>query len=68
MRLSGYMECQSLSYRIGIPGLRHTFGRDPKGFGDTVDDEHYVSSVNIWSIGENHTGFRGHAASMRLGF
>ena len=26
-RLSDYIECQSLSYRTGIPGLRLTFGR-----------------------------------------
>ena len=28
--LSGYMECQSLSYRTGILELRHTFGRVSK--------------------------------------
>ena len=30
VRLSGYMECQSLSYRTGILDLRHTFGRVSK--------------------------------------
>ena len=34
----------------------------PKVHGDTVDDEHNVSSVDRWSVGEDHTGFRGHAA------
>ena len=29
-RLSGYMECQSLSYRTGVLGLQHTFGRVSK--------------------------------------
>ena len=39
----------------------------PKVYGNTVDDEHYVSSIDRWPIGEDHTGFRGHAASMRPG-
>ena len=39
----------------------------PKGHGDTVDDEHCVSSTNRWSVGEDHTDFRGHAVSMRSG-
>ena len=30
VRFSGYIECQSLSYQTGIPGLRHTFGRVSK--------------------------------------
>ena len=30
VRLSDYMECQSLSYRTGIPDLWHTFGRVSK--------------------------------------
>ena len=38
-----------------------------KGHGDTIDSEHCVSSAEIWSIGEDHTGFRGHAVSMRPG-
>ena len=36
----------------------------PKGYEDIVDNEHYVSSVDRWSIEEDHTGFRGHVASM----
>ena len=40
----------------------------PKGHGDTVDIEHYVSSPEKWSVGEDHTDFKGHAASMRPGF
>ena len=67
VRLSGYMECQSLSYRTGIQGLRHTFRRVPKGYGDIFDDEHCVSSADRWSVGEDHTDFRGYVASMRLG-
>ena len=37
----------------------------PKVHGDTIDDEHYISSSDRWSVGEGHTGFRGHDASMR---
>ena len=33
---------------------------------DKIGDEHNVSSIDRWSIGEDHTGFRGHATSMRL--
>ena len=36
----------------------------PKGDGDSVDDEHHFSSTDRWSVGEDHIGFRGHAASM----
>ena len=36
----------------------------PKVYGDTVDDEHCVSSTNRWLVGEDHIGFRGHVASM----
>ena len=36
----------------------------PEGHGDTVDDEHRFSSIDIWSVREDHTGFRGHATSM----
>ena len=36
----------------------------PKGHGEIVDDEHCVSSADRWSVREDHTGFRGHAASM----
>ena len=36
----------------------------PKGYGNTFDDEHCVSSIDRWPIREDHTGFRGHAASM----
>ena len=39
----------------------------PKGYGDTVDDEHCISSADRWSIREDHAGFRGHAASMCFG-
>ena len=39
----------------------------PKGHGDTVDDEHYISSADRWSVGEDHTDFREHVARMRPG-
>ena len=39
----------------------------PKGHGDTVDDEHYISSADRWLVREDHTDFRGHAESMRPG-
>ena len=35
-----------------------------EGHGDTVDDEHCFSSTYRWSVGEDYTGFRGHATSM----
>ena len=37
----------------------------PESHGDTVDDEHCFSSTYRWSVGDDHTSFRGHAASMR---
>ena len=40
----------------------------PEGHGDIVDDENCVSSTNRWPVIEDHTGFRGHAASMCPGF
>ena len=40
----------------------------PQGHGDVVDNEYYVSSIEKWSIKEDHTCFRGHVASMCLGF
>ena len=33
--------------------------------GDTVDDEHYFSSLDRRSVGEDHSYFRGHATGMR---
>ena len=39
----------------------------PEGHRDVVDYEHCISSTNRWSVREDHTGFRGHAASMHLG-
>ena len=35
-----------------------------EGHGDTVDDEHRFSSINRWSVGDDHIGFKGHATSM----
>ena len=40
----------------------------PKGHWDTVADEHRFSFTYRRLIGEDHTGFRGHAASKRPGF
>ena len=35
------------------------------GLGDTIDDEHYLSSSKGWSIREDHPDVRGHAMGMR---
>ena len=59
------MECQSLSYRTRVPNYGTLLEEFPKGNGDTVNDEHSVSSAEKWSVGGDHTDFRGHAASMR---
>ena len=61
------MEYQSLSYRIGIPGSRLSFGGVSKGHGDTNEDEHSVSSVDEWTVKEDYPGFGGHAVSMHPG-
>ena len=37
----------------------------PKGYGDIVNDEYCVSSVDGWSVRKDHTYIRGHVASMR---
>ena len=39
----------------------------PKGYGDTADHEYSLPPTNRWSVREDHTGVRGHAASMRPG-
>ena len=36
-----------------------------EGHGYTVDDEYCVSFTDGWSVGEDHTGVRGHATGMR---
>ena len=60
------MECHSLLYRTGIPEYNTLFEEFPEGYGDIVDDEHhFFLSTDRWSVGEIHTCFRGHAASMR---
>ena len=38
-----------------------------EGHKDVVNDEHCVSSTDGWPVGKDHTGFGGHAASMRPG-
>ena len=39
----------------------------PEGYGDTVGHEYNLPPTDRRSVGEDHTGVRGHAASMRLG-
>ena len=65
MRFSGNMEFYSLSYRTGIQDYGTLFNEFPEGHRDAVDDEqHFFLSINRWSVGEDHTGFRRHAMSM----
>ena len=42
-------------------------GELPTSHGDTVDDEHRFSSLDGWSVKEDHPDVRGHVASMRPG-
>ena len=35
-----------------------------KDHGDIIDDENNFSSLDRWSVGDDHTDFRGHAACM----
>ena len=37
----------------------------PKGYGHTADHEYSFPPIDRWSVREDHTGVRGHAASMR---
>ena len=37
----------------------------PKGYGHTADHEYNFPPTNRWLVREDHTGVRGHAASMR---
>ena len=39
----------------------------PKGYGDTISHEYSLPPTDRRSVGEGHTGVRGHAVSMRLG-
>ena len=39
----------------------------PKGYGDTTAHEYSLPPTDRRLVGEEHTGVRGHAASMRLG-
>ena len=62
------------TWHTGIHDIRHgsqvydtLLEKFPKGHGDTIDDEHCFSSTDIWSVGDDHIGFRGHATSMRPG-
>ena len=41
------------------------FEEFPASRGDTVDDEHCFSSLDRWSVGEDHPNFRGLAIGMR---
>ena len=38
----------------------------PESHGNTVDDEHYFSSIDRWPVGEDYTGFRGHVRACVL--
>ena len=38
----------------------------PESHGNIVDDEHCFSSTDRQPVRDDHTGFRGHAAGMRL--
>ena len=40
----------------------------PKGHGNVIDDMYCVSSIDGWSVGEDHIGVRGHVAGMRTRF
>ena len=48
-------------YRIGQGPQNYgtLFEEFPKGYGDTIDDEHCVSSIDRRSVGEDHIDFRG---------
>ena len=61
------MECQSLSYRIRIPGSRSVLEEFSEGHGDTDEDEHSVSSLDGRTVKEDYPGFGGHAVSIRPG-
>ena len=37
----------------------------PKDYGDVADDEYHFPPSDRWSVGEDHTDFRGHVASIR---
>ena len=53
-------------YRIG-PGSQvydSLLEEFPKSHGNTVDDEQCFSSTDRQLVGEDYTGFKGHAASM----
>ena len=39
----------------------------PEGYVDTADHEYSFSLIDRWSVREDHTGVRGHAASIRPG-
>ena len=61
------MECNR--YRNGQGS--HIYGtlleEFPKGHEDTVDDEHNISSSNIWSVKDDHTYFKGHVIHATVG-
>ena len=47
-----------------ISGLRLILEEFPESHGDTVDDEHCLSSLDGRSVREDHSNFRGHASGM----
>ena len=53
-------------YRI-IPGSQvynSLLEKFPRSHGNTVDDEHCFSSIDRRPVGDDHTGFGGHATGM----
>ena len=56
------------SIRPGTQVYGSFLGEFPMSHGNTVDDEHCISSSKGRSVREDHLDFRGHAMSMRPGF
>ena len=53
-------------YRIGLGSQAYDslFEEFLESYGNTVDEQNCFSSTDRWPVGEDYTGFRGHAASM----
>ena len=54
------------SIRLGSQVYSSFLGELPASHGDIVDDEHHFSSLDEWSVREDHPDVRGHATNMRL--
>ena len=48
--------------------MAHFLEEFPTSHGDTVDDEYCFSSLDGWSVEEDHPNFRGHASGMSSRF